>query len=90
MGKFLKCACILSLLLFMAVPAKAVVSYTVTDLGTLGEEYSHAYGINDSGQIVGWAGGWAGISGDVAPHAFLYNGSTMTFLGTLGGTISKA
>ncbi len=53
---------------------------TMTDLGVLGGDYSYAYGINDSGQIVGYSDG----------HAFLYSGSTMKDLGTLGGTTSRA
>ena len=56
----------------------------MTDLGTLGGS-SQANGINASGQVVGWAETARG-----ARHAFLYTGSTMTDLGTLGGTISEA
>ena len=46
----------------------------MTDLGTLGGTYSDAYGINNSGQVVGYA--WTG--GSAAYHAFLYSGATMT------------
>jgi probable HAF family extracellular repeat protein len=50
-----------------------------TDLGTLGGTNSLANGINDAGQIVGWAH----TGGDV-PHAFLYQNGEMKDLGTLG------
>ncbi len=51
------------------------------DLGTLGGLSSCAYGINDSGQVVGYATNAAGYS-----HAFLFTGSgPMQDLGTLGG-----
>lgn len=57
-----------------------------TDLGTLGGYNSVAYGINDSGQIVG--------TSDVAGvrHAFLWKprDRRMTDLGTLGGDYSTA
>ncbi|HVM61399.1 MAG TPA: DUF3466 family protein [Verrucomicrobiae bacterium] len=56
-----------------------------TDLGTLGGNYSYAYGINDSDRVVGWA--------EVSPGgfqlAFLWDGS-MHSLGTLGGNMSHA
>jgi probable HAF family extracellular repeat protein len=62
------------------------VQYTVTDLGTLsGGNRSEAYGINDSGQVVGWAQ----VDG-AAYHAFLYSGGTMQDLGTFGGASSQA
>jgi len=57
----------------------------MTDLGTAHDiNYSEAYGINDSGQVVGWsdATNWQ--------HAFLYSNGTMTDLGTLGGRTSVA
>ena len=44
-----------------------------------------AYGINDSGQIVGDA-----AKSSRAVHAFLYCNGTMQDLGTLGGTNSEA
>jgi probable HAF family extracellular repeat protein len=55
------------------------------DLGTLGGRTTSAWGINDSGQIVGTS---ATASG--AQHAFLYSDSTLTDLGTFGGTESGA
>jgi probable HAF family extracellular repeat protein len=62
------------------------VQYTVTDLGTLGGTHSEAWGINNSGQIVGRA--WT--SGNSACHAFLYSGGSMQDLGTFGGSDSLA
>ncbi len=55
-----------------------------TNLGTLGG-LSIATALNDDGQIVGYSR----VAGDLN-HAFLYTGSTMTDLGTLGGSESIA
>ncbi len=62
-------------------------AYEIIDLGTLtGFSGSVAYGINASGQVVGWAEDAVDTS-----HAFLWSGGTMTDLGTLpGGTDSAA
>lgn len=55
--------------------------YIVTDLGTLGSVQSaQAYDINDSGQVVGYAGN----------HAFVWQNGVLTDLGTLGGNASIA
>ncbi len=63
------------------------VQYAVTDLGTLpGGSSSFAYGINNSGQIVGDAY----ANGTALQHAFLYSGGSMQDLGTLGGQESYA
>jgi autotransporter-associated beta strand protein/probable HAF family extracellular repeat protein len=62
------------------------VRYTgaMQSLGTLGGEWSYAYGINDSNQVVGGA---ASMNGALSPtQAFLYSGTTMYNLGTLGGS----
>ncbi len=50
----------------------------MTDLGTFGGIYSIAWGINDSGEVVGRANLTTG-----AQHAFLYSNGTMTDLNTL-------
>ena len=52
------------------------------DLGTLGGDYSDAYGINDAGQVVGWSYTAEGFG-----HAFITaaDGMGMRDLGTLGG-----
>ena len=55
------------------------VDYYVTDLGTLGGTISSALGINNSGQVVGYAYTTGGGDG-----AFLYSGGTMQDITTLG------
>lgn len=58
---------------------------TMHDLGVLGTDpqVSGANGINSAGHVVGWSS-LQGVSG--IGHAFLYDGSTMHDLGSLGGT----
>ena len=57
-----------------------------TDLGNLGSmNFSSAYGINNSGQVVGESETASGIL-----NAFLYSGGAMSDLGTLGGSSSTA
>ncbi len=75
--------------LISASPAQAAIHAFIwnsdtgmTDLGTLtpGED-SYAFGINDSGQVVGSSG----------PHAFIWSEETgMVDLGTPGGAVSLA
>ena len=68
--------------------AAVEVRYTVADLGTLGGSASAAGGINNKGQVVGWAN----LPDDpYTYHAFLWNGSgPLQDLGTLGGAESRA
>jgi probable HAF family extracellular repeat protein len=57
---------------------------TMTNLGALGGSESFAFGINDSGQVVGFADASSGQS-----YAFLYSNGTMAQLGTLPGDLNS-
>jgi probable HAF family extracellular repeat protein len=61
------------------------IQYNVTDLGTLGGTVSCASGINNSGQVVGYA-----YTSEGDYHAFLYDRGEMIDLGTFGGPNSTA
>jgi probable HAF family extracellular repeat protein len=87
--KFSKLAWFLGLLV-AAIPCFAQM-YTVTDLGTLGGSLSAAYGINGSGQVVGYSS----KAGDTTFHAFRTAPNSpinpaADDLGTLGGSSSSA
>lgn len=71
-------ACGLALLV-LTTPASAGARYTLTNLGAIGgDEASHAYGINDAGQVVGYSQYANG--GD---RAFLYEDGTIIDLNTV-------
>jgi probable HAF family extracellular repeat protein len=59
----------------------------LTDLGTLGGDYSEARAINKYADVVGYSNLCAGC---YTYHAFLYHSGHMTDLGTLGGAGSQA
>jgi probable HAF family extracellular repeat protein len=65
---------------------KKQTHYAVKDLGTLGGTFSLAGGLNDKGQVEGYAT----LPHDTATHAFLWRNGVMTDLGTLGGPNSTA
>ncbi len=71
-------------LLMGAQPASgqqaAARQYSITDLGTLGGDYSFANGINNRGQVVGYSATASGTQ-----HAVLWEDGQMTDLGTLSG-----
>jgi probable HAF family extracellular repeat protein len=58
--------------------------YELVDLGTLGGSSSVALGMNELGDVVGWAETGSGV------HAFLWQDGQMADLGTLGGRFSEA
>ena len=72
--------------LSIGVTAAHATTYSLTALGTLGGTYSAAYGINDSGQVVGESS----IAGNSATYATEWTNGIPTDLGTLGGTHSTA
>lgn len=68
--------------LLAASGSARAISFTITDLSP--GISSFAYGINDSGQVVGYVNYISGV------RATIWNGTTATELGTLGGTRSSA
>jgi probable HAF family extracellular repeat protein len=66
--------------------SRCLLSYTITDLGTLGGSESLGFALNNSGQ----AAGISRIAGDEFLHAFLYSGGSMIDLGTLGNYPNSA
>jgi probable HAF family extracellular repeat protein len=66
-------------------PRTSVQAVRISDLGTLGGDYSEAFAINALGQVVG-----ASTTASGERHAFLWTAGHMRDLGTLGGTSSIA
>ncbi len=58
--------------LLMAGAARGQAQFAVTDLGALGGTWSQAFGINNSGEVVGVA-----TDSGRNQHAFLYSNGTM-------------
>jgi probable HAF family extracellular repeat protein len=79
---------------YLATPGTVAIAqtmYTVTDLGTLGGDHSHASGISDADHVVGSSQtGETDESGEPIRHAFLWEQGVMMDLGTLGGLESQA
>jgi probable HAF family extracellular repeat protein len=57
----------------------------MTDLGTLGGDYSQGVGVNDRGQVVG-----VSVTAGGQRHAFFWKKGVMTDLGTVGNRSSDA
>ncbi len=72
--------------LISACLAQADTSYTLTDLGTLGGEFSYGFGISPTGAVVGGSV----LTGGLVTHPFLYTGASMIDLGSLGGSFAIA
>ncbi|MCB9898133.1 MAG: hypothetical protein H6825_09035 [Planctomycetes bacterium] len=71
-----------------ALPAASAgeLLYSMTDLGTLGGPESAAFGLNASGQVVGWANiDGCTVNGHACRHAFVWDDGVMTDLGLLHG-----
>jgi len=81
-------ALVLALATAFQAPTQAAISYTVTDLGTLGGSQSYAYGINNAGQVVGYSFPTGELNG--LARAFVYTDGVMTDLGAPVGTESFA
>lgn len=64
-------------------PAAAATGYTITDLGTLGGDWTRARGINDAGDIAGTS-----ALSTAGSHAFRWKGGIMTGIGSVGGLSS--
>ena len=79
-------ASVLVVLLFASSTVAFGITYSVTNLGTLGGTSSSASAINNGGQVVGYAY----TPGDATYHGFFETGGKMTDLGTFGGTWSRA
>src|SRR5262245_18243410 len=58
-------------------------AYAVIDLGTFGGTESHAFSINEAGQVAGFA-----TTADELPLAFRWDDGHLTELGTLGGLVA--
>jgi probable HAF family extracellular repeat protein len=63
---------------------RCLLSYTITDLGSLGGDFSFPTAVSNSGQVAG-----VGTRTDFQEHAFLASHGTVTDLGTLGGLFSE-
>lgn len=72
--------------IYLGIAPTANAYDTITVLGGLGGTNSAAFGINDSGQVVGYGF----TAGNASSQAVLWNGTTPTALGGLGGTSSFA
>ena len=86
----------------LSAPSALASTYSVTNLGSLGDGITFATGINNNGQVTGYSYLGTEVQIPCPPHkygpkvcfthpyhAFLYGGGVMTDLGTLGGLDSR-
>ena len=59
--------------------------YTIADVGTLGGTYSYAYGLNEAGVVSGGAA-TANNTDGLSQTGFLWYGTHLTNVGTIGGS----
>src|SRR5215467_6791634 len=87
MKRNLICMLLFTLCCWLLTPfAVAQMSYSVTDLGTLGGNSSYAGAINSAGDVVG-----SSNVPDTNLHAFLWTSSGgLQDIGTLGGDVAAA
>jgi probable HAF family extracellular repeat protein len=81
---------IAAILVSFALPAFAAIEVERTDLGTLGGSISVAYGINNSGQIVGESTIFDPATHGDTRHAFFWENGVLNDLGTLTVNWSSA
>ena len=87
-GKLRRSGVAISAFLLLAacgLPVANAQSYSYIPLGTLGGSQAGAYGINASGQVVGWSL----TAGDASVDATLWSNGVITDLGTLGEDVSS-
>jgi probable HAF family extracellular repeat protein len=74
-----------------SLEGRSLLSYTITDLGTLGGPSSEAIGLNNNGQVVGeWQTGRTAADGVPITHGFIWDSAHgMRDLGALGGDQSS-
>ncbi|HEX8286252.1 MAG TPA: Calx-beta domain-containing protein [Pyrinomonadaceae bacterium] len=82
--------CLLALAFFPLLPAPRgsaqAVTYTVTDIGSLGGGQSTALGLEECGKVVGESL----PTGSSSYHPYFWDGTTMIDLGTFGGLSGAA
>ncbi len=77
----------------LSTTVEAAALYTITDLGTLpGTSQSVATGINDFGQVIGYANNLSdgGLGPEYNPRSFLYSNGQMTPITPTGGGAATA
>ena len=86
LGLSVRVSLALTTVFMLSLRAQPQSPYRVTDLGTLpGYTESHAYGINNRGQVVG-----AAFTAGVLPRAVLWDKGEMIDLGVLPGDTYSA